>query len=85
MTAYPITIDEQTFDLTSMMTSGKQSAENQGKKHGSDAIYPDDTAIKGTASMTSSITENNLSAFKKYLDGKNNAVREHVGSAGIQY
>ncbi len=85
MTAYPITIDEQTFDLTSMMTSGKQSAENQGKKHGNDAIYPDDTAIKGTASMTSSITENNLSAFKKYLDGKNNAVREHVGSAGIQY
>ena len=85
MTAYPITIDEQTFDLTSMMTSGQQSAENQGKKHGSDAIYPDDTAIKGTASMTSSITENNLSAFKKYLDGKNNAVREHVGSAGIQY
>lgn len=40
MTAYPISIDEQTFDLTSMMTSGQQSADNQGKKHKSDAIYP---------------------------------------------
>ncbi|MBW3094808.1 ABC transporter ATP-binding protein/permease [Bifidobacterium sp. 64T4] len=85
MTAYPITIDEQTFDLTSMMNSGKQSAENQGKKHGSDAIYPDDTAIKGTASMTSSITENNLSAFKKYLDNKDSEINKYVGAAGIQY
>ena len=85
MTAYPISIDEQTFDLTSMMTSGQQSADNQGKKHKSDAIYPDDAAIKGTASMTSSITENNLSAFKKYLDNKDSDINRYVGSAGIQY
>lgn len=85
MTAYPISIDEQTFDLTSMMTSGQQSADNQGKKHKSDAIYPDDAAIKGTASMTSSITENNLSAFKKYLDNKDSDINRYIGSAGIQY
>lgn len=68
-----------------MMTSGQQSADNQGKKHKSDAIYPDDAAIKGTASMTSSITENNLSAFKKYLDNKDSDINRYIGSAGIQY
>ena len=85
MTAYPITIDAKTFDLSSLMTSSQKSAESRGEKHGSDAIYADDTAVKDTASMTSSITENNLSAFKKYLDKKDSPIHQYVGSAGIQY
>ena len=35
--------------------------------------------------MTSSITENNLSAFKKYLDNKDSDINRYIGSAGIQY
>ena len=37
MTAYPNSIDEQTFDQTIMMTSGHPRADNQGKKHNRDA------------------------------------------------
>ena len=85
MTAYPITIDAKTFDLSSLMSAGQESAESHGKKHDSDAIYADDSAVRDASTMTSSITENNLSAFKKYLDKKSSPIHEYVGSAGIQY
>lgn len=85
MTAYPITIDAKTFDLTSMMTGASDAAASHGKKHDDKAIYADDSAIQDTANMTSSITENNLSAFKKYLDDSSSPIHQYVGSTGIQY
>ena len=85
MTAYPITIDAKTFDLSSLMAESANAAASHGKKHDNKAIYADDSAVKDASTMTSSITENNLSAFKKYLDKKDSPVRQYVGSAGIQY
>ncbi|NMM94020.1 ABC transporter ATP-binding protein/permease [Bifidobacterium oedipodis] len=85
MTAYPITIDAKTFDLSSLMSAGQEASESRGEKHDSKAIYADDSAVKDASTMTSSITENNLSAFKKYLDKKSSPIHEYVGSAGIQY
>lgn len=85
MTAYPITIDAKTFDLTSLMTDAQNNADKHGESHDAAAIYADDTAIKDASTMTGSITENNLSAFKQYLDDPNSPIRHYVGSAGIQY
>lgn len=89
MTAYPITIEKKTFDLSSLMsdaqTSGTSSDDDESKKHDENAIYPDDTAIKQTSTMTSSVTENNLTKFKKYLDDKSSEIHQYVGDAGIQY
>lgn len=84
MTAYPITIDAKTFDMSSLMSSAQSNATSQ-KKHGSDAIYPDDSSIQDASTMTGSITENNLSAFKRYLDDDNSEINQYVGSAGVQY
>ena len=69
MTAYPITVDSQTFDLSSMM-GGQMGGDDGygGKTHKTDGIYPDDRSVKQASSLTSSITENNLTRFKKYLD-----------------
>ena len=85
MTAYPITIDSQTFDMTSIMgaqAGGRDDSETNSK---TDGIYPDDRSIKQTASLTSSITKNNLTDFKKYLDNPNSEIRQYIGGAGIQY
>ena len=85
MTAYPITIDSQTFDMTSIMGAQAGGKETGGKSAKNDGIYPDDRSIKQTSSLTSSITKNNLADFKKYLDDPNSEVRQYVGETGIQY
>ena len=84
MTAYPITIDSQTFDMTSIMGAGGRQGDRrqigEERRH-----LPDDRSIKQTSSLTSSITKNNLANFKKYLDDPNSEVRQYVGETGIQY
>ena len=85
MTAYPITIDAKTFDLTSLMADSQSAANTRNEAHDDAAIYADDSAIKDASTMTGSITENNLSAFKQYLDDPNSPIHQYVGSAGIQY
>ncbi len=86
MTAYPITVDSQTFDLSSMM-GGQMGGDDGygGKTHRTDGIYPDDRSVKQASSLTSSITENNLTRFKKYLDNSKSEIHQYVGSTGIQY
>ena len=86
MTAYPITVDSQTFDLSSMM-GGQMGGDDGygGKTHKTDGIYPDDRSVKQASSLTSSITENNLTRFKKYLDNSKSEIHQYVGSTGIQY
>ena len=84
MTAYPITVDSQTFDLSSMM-GGQMGGDDGygGKTHKTDGIYPDDRSVKQASSLTSSITENNLTRFKKYLDNSKSEIHQYVGSTGI--
>ena len=85
MTSYPITIQEQSFDLNKIMDTAQES-EKEAKAHKDHrAIYPDDSSIKGASSLTSSITRNNLSDFKKYLDDPKSEIHQYVGSVGIQY
>ena len=86
MTAYPITVDSQTFDLSSMM-GGQMGGDDGygGKTHKTDGIYPDDRSVKQASSLTSSITENNLTRFKKYLDNSKSEIHQYVGSTGIRF
>ena len=79
MTAYPITVDSQTFDLSSMM-GGQMGGDDGygGKTHKTDGIYPDDRSVKQASSLTSSITENNLTRFKKYLDNSKSEIHQYV-------
>jgi hypothetical protein len=71
MSSYPISIESQAVDLTSIMSSGHEAMHNQqdGKvDHKLDAVYSNNIGLEMASSMTTSITENNLTEFKKYLD-----------------
>lgn len=87
MTSYPVTIEAQTMDLSSVLASGKENRENMFKEadHALDAIYSDPSSIEMASSVTMSITTNNLSAFKKYLDDKESKIYDYVGENGIVY
>ncbi len=85
MTSYPISIDAQSFDLSSMMESGQNFSNSQEADHDLDAVYSNGTSLEMASSVTSSITENNLTAFKKYLDDTENEIYQYVGENGIIY
>ncbi len=84
MTSYPISITEQAFDLSAMMG-------NAGPGHGSselnapDGVYSNPTALEMMSAMTGSVTKNNLTAFKQYLDDPNSPIAPFIGENGIVY
>jgi putative ABC transport system permease protein len=81
MTSYPITIESQTIDVSSVMQEGMSKA-NATADHDLDKVYADDTELD-LRSMA--ITENNLTDFKKYLDDPDCEINQYVGENGIIY
>lgn len=83
MTSYPVTIDAQTLDMSSLMTNSMQMS--SGTKHDDDKVYAGFDQLQAEAIMTSGIVKNDLASFKKYLDNKNSDIHKYVGSNGIIY
>lgn len=85
MTSYPISIDAQSFDLSSMLEAGQQARAKSEVGHALDAVYSNNADLAFASSATASIKENNLTAFKKYLDDPNSEIHQYVGTNGIVY
>jgi putative ABC transport system permease protein len=85
MTSYPIAIEAQTFDLSSMIAAGREAGRPSGADHALDAVYSNSTDMELARSATSSIKENNLTEFKKYLDDPDSEIRQYIGANGIVY
>ena len=86
MSSYPISIEAETIDLNSIMSSGGPTpGKSSDVDHDLDAIYSNNSGIEMASTMTSSFTENNLTEFKKYLDDPDNEINQYVGENGIIY
>ncbi|MBR4256484.1 MAG: ABC transporter ATP-binding protein/permease [Clostridia bacterium] len=84
MTSYPITIDAQTIDLSSVIKSDSSINESDGD-HDRDAVYSNGRMLQAASAFTSSVTTNNLSDFKKYLDDPDSEIHKYIGDSGIVY
>ncbi len=84
MTSYPITVDAQSMDLSSMLEAGRESS-TADVTHEMDGIYSNATDIEMASSVSMSITENNLTEFKKYLDDEGSEIHQYLGENGIIY
>ncbi len=87
MISYPISIEAQAMDLSSLISAGQANAQKQlsGPDHELDAVYSDISAFEMASTMTTTITENNLTAFKTYLDDPDSEIHEYIGENGILY
>lgn len=87
MTAYPVSITAQTIDLSNIMSSfSTMQNETLGEAdHELDGVYSDATALETISKVTTSITENNLTEFKKYLDNPESEIHKYLGENGIVY
>ena len=84
MSSYPISIDAETIDLKSMMNVD-DSDKNKEADHAMDAVYSNPKRMQMLVDMSTTVTENNLTRFKKYLDDKNSEIHKYIGSNGIVY
>ena len=70
LSSYPITLQAETMDMTSMISSLSAAHETSGEaNHAMDAVYPNSVMYELMNSMNSMETgKNNLAAFKEYLE-----------------
>ena len=89
MSSYPITIASQAVDLTSMMQQDGESSlstmMNRSERKAPTELHADFSALTAQSSLTSSVKENDLAAFKRYLDKPDCEILKYVGENGIQY
>lgn len=89
MTSYPIIIESQTLDLNSLMSDDfsfqglsfdfSDPAENDGE------IHSDFSRMQTEEAFSTSLVENNLTGFKKYLDDPASEIQKYLGENGIVY
>jgi len=88
MTSYPLTIEEQTMDLNALLQvpqNTKDGMEDALSNRTYDKVYSNTTNIDMANAFTTSMTKNNMKAFKEYLDSPDCELRKYVGENGIIY
>ncbi len=82
LSSYPIEIQESTVSMGELLSN--MSDENTGKSpHELDKIYSNNIMGELLNVMTSSLSQNNLTAFKEFLDGGKSGIEELT--SGVQY
>ncbi len=85
MTSYPISIDATAYDLSSLMTTGREASGHGEATHELDAVYSNSMDFEMASTMTSMITENNLTEFRNYLKNQDSEIHKYIGENGIVY
>ncbi len=84
MGSYPISLQEYGVDLSSMFSIGGSDTSEE-EQHEDGMVYSRGGYIEMLSSMNSSMTQNNLEAFKKYLDNPDSEIHKYIGENGIVY
>lgn len=89
MSSYPITISSQTVDISGLMGVRGEVVGSMREDHTSeprrDGVFADYQDIKMSQMVSTSIVQNNLTAFKKYLDDPTSEIHQYLGENGIVY
>lgn len=87
LSSYPITIEAESVDMTSMMSSlmGVQAAAEENQ-HEKDAVYSSTILYSMMNSMVSADkSTNNLKAFKAFLEDENSEIAQYISSVQYSY
>ena len=82
LSSYPITIQEETIDISSMMTA-MMGEDNENENLEENKVYSKNIINDMLSTVSTKINNNNLEEFKKYLDDKNSKINEYINA--IQY
>lgn len=68
MSSYPLQIQQNTVNPSSVMSSLMQSANNSNANRDPNKIYSSEIMVQMMSTMTSSIAQNNLDKFRDYIE-----------------
>ena len=88
MSSYPIVISDEAVDVSGFMgMRGEIVGEMREESAYQDrsGVYADYRDMEINEKLSSSIVENNLTEFKKYLDDPDSEIRRYIGENGIIY
>ena len=82
LTSYPLTIEKNTVDTASLMTSFM--GQNTDNNHELDAVYSNNIMTDMITTMYGGVTTNNLVDFKKYIEN-NEELQDYVNDIKYTY
>ena len=85
LSSYPITIEEQTIDMSSMMENMMGETNNDTSNYEDQRVYSSDIMDEMIATLSNKVTNNNLKELKKYLEEDNNSIRGYTNAIDYSY
>lgn len=83
LSSYPITVQEETIDMASMMTS--LIGETEETEHEDGKVYSKNIVNDMLSTISTKIQSNNLEEFKKYLDDENSPIKDYINAVQYSY
>ena len=83
LASFPVSIQHETVDYTSLMTSMMNVRDNAEENRDPDRIYTNDISTEMTKTMLSEMQTNNLAEFKEYLESDPDGISASIEE--IQY
>ena len=84
LSSYPLTIQEESIDLSSMMVTMMESTSSSGEEQKADNTIESNNIMHNMlSSLSNKVQKNNLKAFKEYIERGNLAIKDN--SNAIQY
>lgn len=83
LSSYPITVQEESIDMASMMTS--LMGETEETEHEEGKVYSKNIVNDMLSTISTKIQSNNLEEFKKYLDDENSPIKDYINAVQYSY
>ena len=84
LASYPITIQKQTMDMSSLMES-MMGIDRDKSDHQDNMVYSNDLMGQMVNTMLSEIETNNLSEFKSFIEAENSEIKALAGNIKYTY
>ncbi len=84
LASYPITIQKQTMDMSSLMES-MMGIDRDKSDHQENMVYSNDLMGQMVNTMLSEIETNNLSEFKRFIEAENSEIKALAGNIKYTY
>lgn len=83
LSSYPITIQESTIDMSSMMES--MMGEGEKTEHEDGKIYSREIVNSLLDTLSSKVQTNNLEAFKAFIEGDESDIKNYINAVQYSY
>ncbi|WP_298483750.1 ABC transporter ATP-binding protein/permease [uncultured Ruminococcus sp.] len=83
LSTYPLTIEKESMDMTSMMTDMMSQNVSEESGHEKDKVYSNNIAGSMLSTMSQESKANDLGTFKSYLEGDESDIDSYISD--IQY